>query len=119
MGSKPNWSEAELSLLRENMTLPDKVLAEKLGRSRIAVTGKKSRLRHNFTSASKRKPKGQEFDTRPSGWYTEVVGTLLLHYPDAFESWKHYHRYVEIREIGSRPGDSNAYLFCRRDSQAP
>jgi hypothetical protein len=117
VGQKPNWSEEELAILRDNMTLPDKVLAEKLGRSRIAITGKKSRLRHNFTSTSVRKPKGQEFDTRPSGWYTETIGTLLLHYPDAFESWKHFHRYVEIIEVGTDLG-SWTHLLCRRAAEA-
>lgn len=118
MGAKPNWSEEELTLLRENMDLPDKVLAEKLGRSSIAVNSKKCHLRNGTTSTQQRKPLGQDFDERPSGWYVEVIGTLLLSYSDAYETWKHFHRYVEVKEIGAVAG-SWTYLLCRRDAQAP
>lgn len=87
-------------------------LAEKLGRTYQAVANIRWRLGH-----PDRKELG-DFDKRPSGWYGEVVGTLLLQCEDAYSSWKHYHRYVEVKVIG---GDNTGWttLLCRRDENAP
>ena len=86
-------------------------LAEKLGRTYQAVANIRWRMGH-----ADRKELG-DFDKRPSGWYGEVVGTLLLNYEDAYSSWKHYHRYVEVKVIGeSKLGWTT--LLCRRDKEA-
>lgn len=106
------WSDREIQVLRDNPGMATTALADKLNRTYQAV----SRKRHNL--ARSYKANTEDHDRRPSGWYTEVVGTLLCAYPDAFETWRHFHRYVEIKEAGSGC-DSWTYLLCRRDAQAP
>ena len=106
------WNDEETQILLDNPDMDTRALADKLGRTYLAVFHKRRILERKF------KENTEDFDRRPSGWYVEVIGTLLLHYPDAFETWKHFHRYVEIREAGS-VGGSWSYLLCRRDAQAP
>jgi hypothetical protein len=88
------------------------VLAEKLGRPVIAVAQFRSRLKKPYTHDS------NDFDFRPSGWYGEIVGRLLMEFPDAWETWLHYHRYVEVREMGMN-AQGWVMLLCRRDADAP
>ena len=111
MLSQP-WSDEEIQILRDNPDMATTALADKLGRTYQSVSHKRQNLIREF------KANTDDYDRRPSGWYTEVVGTLLLSYPDAFETWKHFHRYVEIKEVGTG-SDSWTYLFRRRDAQAP
>jgi hypothetical protein len=117
MGAGPNWTQAEKDLVSDNMAMPDSVLAEKLGRTAVSINCMKYRLRHETSSTRMRKPISQERDMRPSGWYTEVIGTLLMECPDAYETWKHFHRYVEVKELSADP--SWTHLLCRRDTEAP
>lgn len=119
----PAWSEEEMRLLRENMHLPEKVLTDKLGRSKSAVQAMKNRVRHNRLPEQRRLervPGGHEFDTRPSGWYEEVVGKMLVEYAPAWEAWLHYHRYVEVVQTGFRDSilGGVVQLQCRRDASA-
>ena len=120
MGAGPNWTEEEKQLIRDNMTLPDKVLAEKLGRTRVAVTGMKYRMRNKISNQERHKREGKTFDTRPSGWYEETIGLLLIQDADAFETWKHYHRYVEVIYAGEIRERITMWvtLKCRRDADA-
>lgn len=121
MGSKPNWSEADKQLILDNMTMPIKVLAEKLNRTPVSVTCMKYRLQNDTTSTRMRKRYGQDFDDRPSGWYEETIGALLMEDEDAFASWRHYHRYVELEYAGEVPERITMWvtLRCRRDADAP
>lgn len=109
---KRPWSAGEVQVLRDNPDMAVTALAGKLNRTYQAVSRKRQNLLRGY------KANTEDCDRRPSGWYTEVVGTLLCTYPDSFETWKHFHRYVEIKEIGS-DCDSWTYLLCRRDAQAP
>lgn len=99
------------------MHLPEKVLMDKLGRSRSSITMMKTLIRRNGSRYA-RDYQNRDFDTRPSGWYGEVIGTLLLGYADAYDTWKHYHRYVEVKVIGE---DKLGWttLLCRREADAP
>jgi hypothetical protein len=108
------WTEEEISLIRENMTMPDAALGEKLNRSTQAIGHLKHRLRRGEDAHVS---PTQEFDLRPSGWYGEVIGTALMDYEDAWNSWRHYHRYVEVKIISS---DDRGWtsLLCRRDENA-
>lgn len=117
MGAGPAWTDEEKRLVTENMHVPDKILAEKIGRTRVAVTNFKNRVRHG-PGGGRRNHLGQDFDKRPSGWYGEVIGTLLMNCEDAWESWKHYHRYVEIVVV-SEDHSGWTTLLCRRDKNAP
>lgn len=121
MGAGPTWTAEDKQLIRDNMDLPDKVLAEKLGRTRIAVTNIKSRLRHNVSHRERHQREGKTFDTRESGWYEETIGLLLIQDPDAFATWKHYHRYVEVIYDGEIRERITMWitLQCRRDADAP
>jgi hypothetical protein len=107
------WSENEIKVLRDNPDMDTVALSEKMGRTYQSVANKRRILGGTF------KENTEDFDRRPSGWYVETIGTLLLHYPDAYETWKHFHRYVEIKEVDSQARDSWTYLLCRRDAQAP
>jgi len=87
------------------------VLAEKLGRTWQAVANIRWRMGHT-------ERKQGDFDLRPSGWYGETVGTLLLAYPDAYSTWKHYHRYTEVKVIGEDTAGWTS-LLCYRDAASP
>lgn len=71
------------------------VLAEKLGRSRHAINQVKSRIRRGGRSDE------VDFDTRPSGWYEETIGILMLDFPDVMATWRHYHQYIEVHYVQS------------------
>lgn len=105
------WTEEDKKLVLENPEIPTQVLADKLGRTYQSVA--QFRYRH-------KKPKLNtlDYDTRPSGWYGETVGKLLMEFPDAWESWLHYHRYVEYKEMGMN-AQGWVMLLCRRDADAP
>lgn len=106
------WSEEDLRLLRDNPDMATTALADKLGRTYQAVYRARQNLARPFRENT------EDYDLRPSGWYVECIGTLLTHYQDAFSSWKHYHRYVEVKPLA--PGSSGwTYLLCRRDKNAP
>lgn len=110
-----------MRLLKENMHLPEKVLTDKLGRSKSAVQAMKNRVRHgNPPRNLKAAADGKEWDTRPSGWYEEVVGQMLVDYAPAWEAWLHYHRYVEVVQTGFRDSilGGVVQLRCRRDASA-
>ena len=115
------WSDEEVSLLRDNLELDNRVLAEKLGRSVNSVAQK----RHKLANPSVNKPSAPrltaEFDCRPSGWYDENVGALLVEYKPAFDAWVHYHRYVEVEYTGFKGSLLGGIFFlrCRRDADAP
>lgn len=109
------WTEEELQILLENPDLDTTILAEKLGRSNNSVAQKRWKLQkpeHCMTA---------QFDKRPSGWYEESVGQMLIEFEPAWESWKHYHRYVEIEYAGYRETilGGLVHLRCRRDADAP
>lgn len=109
MGRGPFWTDAEVAIVRDNLDMDADVLAEKLGRSKHAVSQVKLRLRRGA-------PKGDKpvYDTRPSGWYEETVGSLLLEFPDAFGSWCRYHGYAEVHPVQSHSA-TWVTLRCRRD----
>jgi hypothetical protein len=107
------WTEEEDQILRDNPELPDRVLADKLNRTAEAVEVRKRRL---YKPRAPRKDFGWEFDTRPDGWYVEIIGVLLVECPDAFESWLHYHSYKEVKQLGPERC-SEVTLLCRRESK--
>jgi hypothetical protein len=116
------FTEEDIEIIKNNPLMSERALADKLGRTPTSIKNVRYRIKHRGFegSGSRSHSDAPQFDERPSGWYTEVIGTLLMQFPDAFESWKHYHRYVEIKEAGTPyPGDSYTYLFCRRDAEAP
>lgn len=117
MGAGPNWTAEEKALIQENMHVPDKVLAEKLGRSAFAINAMKYRLRNHIV---RKAPMMREFDVRPSGWYEEAVGVMLVECADAFSTWRHYHRYTEIEYTGFKDSLLGGIIFmkCRRDADA-
>lgn len=117
MGAGPNWTDEEKRIVTENPDLPAKVLADKIGRTEIAVRNFRHRLVHG-AGGGRRNHLGQDFDKRPSGWYGEVVGTVLMDYEDAWKSWKHYHRYAEVIVTGTSSMGWTT-LLCRRDADAP
>ena len=120
MGAGPNWTAEEKKIVSENMDLPNAVLAEKIGRTATSVMSFKNRFR-NGPHDGRRRHLGQEFDERPSGWYEESVGQMLIDYKPAWEAWVHYHRYVEIEVAGERKSvlGGIVHLRCRRDADAP
>lgn len=112
------WSEEDIRILEENPTLPLKVLAEKLGRTKSAVQVARSRLKNYKSVVERKKPAPSwEHDVRPSGWYSESVGILLTEYAPAFDAWKHYHRYVII-EHDFTDALGWVHLRCYRDADA-
>jgi hypothetical protein len=118
------WTEEEDTLIRENPDVPAEVLAAKLNRATGSVWRRKSQLGVHVTEnwcATGRRRDGEESDTdtRPSGWYVEVIGTLLMHYEDAFNSWKHFHRYTEVKVMSADDRRGWTTLLCRRNSIAP
>lgn len=112
MGRGPFWTDAEVAVVRDNLDVDSDVLAEKLGRSRHAVNQVKLRLRRGALTGDR-----LEYDTRPSGWYEETVGSLLLEFPDAFTAWCHYHGYVEAHPVETHSVNW-VTLRCRRDESA-
>lgn len=113
------WSAEEIRILEENPALPLKVLAEKLGRTKSAVQVARSRLKNYKSVVERKKPSpAWEHDVRPSGWYEETVGTMLLECEDAYASWRHYHRYV-IVEMDGDDEMGWTHLRCYRDANAP
>lgn len=106
------WSEEDKAMVLDNPDMDNHVLAEKLGRTYASVI----QVRHRAKTPYKKNT--EDFDRRPSGWYGETVGTLLMSYAPAWETWKHYHRYVEVKIVGE---DTRGWtsLLCRRDADAP
>jgi len=106
------WTDEEKALVHANPDLDTRVLADKLGRTYQSV------VQFRYRTKSSYKHNTEDFDRRPSGWYGETIGTLLMHYGDAWKTWKHYHRYVEVKIIGE---DNLGWtsLLCRRDADAP
>lgn len=121
---KNKWSPQELAFVRENPYMDPDVLSDKI----FAATG--SRRNHKGVYHMQRRVvKGTDpdtgksdasfdFDERPSGWYEETIGLLLLDYPDAMKTWAHYHRYVEIEHVNTT-ATGWVTLRCRRDADAP
>src|SRR5689334_5401265 len=97
------------------MTVPDKVLAEKLGRTPISIRNVKSRLRG--TKLDYQRSPEKDFDDRPAGWYEESIGQMLVDYEPAFAAWRHYHRYVKLEVVGRRDTVLGGliHLRCYRD----
>lgn len=114
-----NWTTEEKQLVMDNPDLPEDVLAEKIGRTPNAVRDFRHRLKYG-AHGIQRNDQGQQFDERPSGWYGEHIGLLLMlpGFEDAFGAWLHYHRYVEYKVV-ERPHRGWIYLMCRRDASAP
>src|SRR5512146_3379690 len=99
-----NWHSIELEFIQENLDVHPAVLAEKLSalygpRTTKAVYHMQRRLGRKMQPRTRRGTELAEFDERPSGWYAETIGALLLDYPDAMCSWEHYHRYVEFKHV--------------------
>lgn len=117
MGARPCWTDEEKRLVIENPELSVAVLAEKLGRTKIAVYNFRHRIIYG-SGYGKRVKLGQEFDTRPSGWYRETIGTMLMEHEDAWQAWLHFHRYVEVK-MESNDERGWTTLMCRRDADAP
>ena len=112
------WAEEDIALLQDNLDMPIRLLAEKLGRSYGAVQLAKSNLKlHGTVRTPTQKTAAEELDNRPSGWYVEAIGVLLLEFPDAMETWLHYHRYTEIQFV--EESGSWVTLRCYRDADAP
>jgi hypothetical protein len=107
-----SWSEEDDQVIRDNAGIPVKVLADKIGRSVNSVSQRRHRLLHG-----RPKVEGAEYDERPSGWYSERIGTLLLNYQDAYQSWKHFHGYTEVKHVDTGT-DGWTTLLCRRDANA-
>lgn len=118
-----SWSAEESAIVRENPDLTCKVLADKIGRSESGVRNERLRQKKAAGESTRKYVKGLatwEFDERPSGWYGEKIGLLLVEYQEAFEAWKHYHRYVEVLYVGQEmAGFGWVSLWCRRDASAP
>lgn len=114
------FSDEEIALVRENSWMPASDLARKLGRKPASIKNLRYRLKNPTFEVRKSRPRSDpaDYDTRPSGWYREHVGTLLTHYADAYDTWKHYHRYVEVIHVRSSH-DGWTDLLCRRDAEAP
>lgn len=111
--SGATWTEEDLQVVRDNPLMNARVLGEKLGRTAEAIYHARDRLKNP------RRVTHLDYDERPAGWYGEVIGTLLMQYPDAYTSWKHFHRYVEVKEIESALPGGWTQLLCRRDPEAP
>lgn len=109
--AKSTWTEEDLQILRENPNTPLRNLADKLGRSISSVSVQKSRVARGRNTGTE-----EDFDTRPSGWYEETIGMLLLEFPDAFETWKHYHRYTVVEHV--EEARSWVTLRCFRNADA-
>lgn len=90
------------------------VLADKLGRTRQSIANKRYVLGIDY------RPNTQDYDRRPSGWYDETVGGMLIACKDAFGAWRHYHRYVIVEYDGEVKDriDSWVTLRCYRDADA-
>jgi hypothetical protein len=114
------WLAEEVTLLRDNPDLEPRVLAEKLGRSIHSVAQKRHKLANPSVNTPSAPRLTAEFDCRPSGWYDENVGALLIDYKPAFDAWVHYHRYVEIKYTGFKNSLLGGIFFlrCRRDADA-
>lgn len=105
------WTDEEKAIVRANPEMDVHVLAAKLDRTWQAVSNMRWRM------SPEHKPENADFDKRPSGWYGEMIGTYLMECEDAWTSWKHYHRYVEIKVAASDPYGWTT-LLCRRDADA-
>lgn len=122
MGHYQRWNDEDVQLIRDNPHLTEWELADKLGRTRKAVHHQRVRMelvKHRAKS-TRAKSDPADFDTRPSGWYDETIGSLLIQCSDAFETWKHYHRYVEVIYDGEAREKLGSWvtLQCRRDADA-
>jgi hypothetical protein len=108
------WSEEEIELIRNNYDLSAHVLADKLGRSVSSVYHARRRIKNKIFDRNTSEK--LEWDERPSGWYVEIIGVLLVECPDAFESWLHFHGYQEVKQLGP-VRCSEVTLLCRRESK--
>lgn len=115
-----DYADDEIKTVRDNPWMSANALAEKLGRTPKSVKNLRYRIKHPVFEVSRRRPEA-EFDERPSGWYEETVGLLLIQDDDSFETWKHYHRYVEIEYTGEVKDRITSWvtLRCRRDADVP
>jgi hypothetical protein len=109
------WTEEEVKILLDNPDMDTRALAEKIGRTRQSVGNKRSVLTCGY------KANTENYDRRPSGWYEETIGKMLVECKDAFDSWKHYHRYVECVYMGEKLERIDVWVTmnCRRDADHP
>jgi hypothetical protein len=108
------WTDEERELVRSSPSTDTTVLAEKLGRTYQAVANLRFRMKSGIRHST------ADYDIRPSGWYEETIGQMLIECEDAFSAWKHYHRYTEIEYLG-KTGDrlyTWVTLNCYRDADA-
>lgn len=122
MGHYQRWADEDVKLILDNPQLSEWDLAAKLGRTRKAIHHQRVRmeLTKRRTRSTRVKSDPADFDQRPSGWYEEVIGSLLIECKDAFDTWKHYHRYVEVVYDGEAREHLGSWvtLQCRRDADA-
>ena len=97
------WTDDEYALIRDNPDTPDKALGEKLGRSAQAVIKARARMRATgtlppFTPKHAPALPPTPLPTLPPGTYVEIIGSLLLDYPEVMACWLHAHGYSAWRE---------------------
>lgn len=86
------WTAADVQFVEENRHEDSKLLAEMLGRTPHAIAQLKTKLRKHDDEI----PESCDYDIRPSGWYEDTIGILLLSFPDVMATWRHYHKYVKV-----------------------
>jgi hypothetical protein len=86
------WTPEDIAFVRENRGESTKLLGEILGRTPHAI----AQLKTKFNKEENTAPELADIDRRPTGWYQDTIGILLLSFPDVMATWRHFHKYVKV-----------------------
>jgi hypothetical protein len=97
------WTDADVLVIGETIAWPVADVCRRMQRSVSSVTNARVRYKRAnglpVRAISKDHVPEQDLWERPPGTYVEVVGRLLMEYPDVMDAWMHAHGYAHCRVV--------------------